>query len=341
MKIFPPAIRQYWRMIVLSVGLLLLSTTAFVGYSIANYLRTPIEIALPLQFDIAPGSPLQRVTANLSDQGYLPRPELLNLWARWQGVGNAIKAGEYEITTALTPIQLLEKMVSGETRQYQLTLLEGKTFAQALDAIWQSEKIVPSLKGLDTAAIAQQMSLNLENPEGLLFPDTYFYSSGTLDIDILIRANTRLNSILESAWERRLGALPYESAYDALIMASIIEKESGLLAEQSHIAGVFVRRLEQGMRLQSDPTVIYGMGSDYAGNIRRSDLRETTAYNTYRIDGLPPTPIALAGRESIEASLNPLQSDYLYFVAKGDGSHYFSATLEEHNEAVQRYQRQN
>jgi len=320
---------------------MLLTVSAVTAYSVASSLRTPIEFDHPLTFEIAPGSPLQRVTATLNEKGYLPRPQLLNFWAKWQGVENAIKTGEYEITSALTPIQLLDKMVAGDTRQYKLTLLEGWTFNQALETIWQSEKLVPTLQDLDVAAIAQRMDLGMDNPEGLLFPDTYFYSSGTTDLDILKRAHSRLENILDSAWQRRLGALPYDSAYEALVMASIIEKESGRSAEQGHIAGVFVRRLEQGMRLQSDPTVIYGMGDDYEGNIRRSDLRQTTAYNTYRIDGLPPTPIALAGRQAIEASLNPLLSDYLYFVAKGDGSHYFSSNLEEHNAAVQRFQLQN
>jgi UPF0755 protein len=290
--------------------------------------------------EVAPGSSLSRVALDLQAQGLLDYPQLFVALARWRGVTNAIQTGEYRLDSGLTPARLLDKMVSGDNIQYRITLVEGWTFAQAMSEINRSAKLVLELPGLSRNEIAKRMELDYDDPEGMLFPDTYFYTKGATDLDLLRRANQRLQEVLESAWQYRLGALPYDNNYHALTMASIIEKESSSLSERGHIAGVFVRRLEQGMRLQSDPTVIYGMGEDFSGDLRGADLALATAYNTYRINGLPPTPIALAGIDSITASLNPLPSDYLYFVAKGDGSHYFSSTLEEHNAAVDRFQRQ-
>ncbi len=264
---------------------------------------------------------------------------MFRLLARWRGVENVIKTGEHEIPAQLSPSQLLTSLVQGNIKQYRVTLVEGWTFRQALEAIWSSEKTVRELQEYDPRIISEKMELAVPDPEGLLFPDTYFYTAGTTDLQILRRANSRLNDVLENAWGQRLGALPYTSAYEALVLASVIEKESAYGAERGHVAGVFVRRLETGMRLQSDPTVIYGLGEDFDGNLTRSHLQELTPYNTYRIAALPPTPIALAGLESITASLHPLPSDYLYFVAKGNGEHHFSKTLEEHNAAVKIYQK--
>ncbi len=301
----------------------------------------PVEsLRSPVRFEVTSGSSLQRVADRLQEQELVPSGFIFSMLARWQGVSGSIRAGEYEFLPGDSPDDLLAKMVAGESVQYRVTLVEGWTFSDAVNAVWQAENVNVTLRGKSSAEIAAEMGLQRDNPEGLLFPDTYFYTKGTSDLEILRRANQRLQAVLASAWENRLGALPYNDSYEALIMASIIERESSVASERGHIAGVFVRRLEQGMRLQSDPTVIYGMGSEFDGNIRRTDLQTTTPYNTYRINGLPPTPIALAGRESIVASLNPLPSDYLYFVSQGDGSHYFSSSLEEHNEAVNRFQRQ-
>lgn len=293
-------------------------------------------------YEVRPGSNLSRVATDLHAQGHLVHPLVLRLLARWQGVGATIQQGEYRLQPGMSATDLLQAMVSGEVVQYRVTLLEGWTLRQALVAIQQAEKVSLQLApDASLADIARAMAIPRDNPEGLVFPDTYFYTKGTSDVEILRRGYQRLETVLQDAWSTRLGALPYETPYQALIMASIIEKESAAASERGHIAGVFVRRLEQGMRLQSDPTVIYGIGEDFDGDLRRTDLRTTTDYNTYRINGLPPTPIALAGRDSIHASLNPLPSDYLYFVSRGDGSHQFSATLEQHNAAVNRYQRQN
>lgn len=290
-------------------------------------------------FKISAGSSLSLVVDELNLSGVIQHPQLFKLLALWRGVDDQIKVGEYSLQPGLTPAALLRKMVEGDTIQYRLTLVEGWTFKQALEAIWRSEKIEVQLQSSSDSELSALLGIDNRNPEGQLFPDTYFYSAGTSDIEIIRRAHARLQQILTSAWETRLGALPFDNAYEALTLASIIEKESALATDREQISGVFIRRLELGMRLQSDPTVIYGMGENYSGNIRRADLLADTAYNTYRIEGLPPTPIALAGLESIAASLNPKASDYLYFVARGDGSHEFSSSLAEHNDAVNRYQR--
>lgn len=330
----------------LPVRLILGAAVIFVLLIIAAFitlrpLYQPVDsLRTPVRYTVTAGSSLVAVADQLEQQDIIPSSFLFSLLARWQGVSAAIRAGEYEFLPGYSPNDILAKMVSGESVQYRLTLVEGWTFRDALDAIWRAEKINATLRGQSLATIAQDMAIDRENPEGLLFPDTYFYTTGTTDLEILRRAHQRLQLVLTDSWDKRLGALPYNDSYEALIMASIIEKESSVGSERGHIAGVFIRRLELGMRLQSDPTVIYGMGSDYDGNIRRADLQTTTPYNTYRVNGLPPTPIALAGEESIRAAVNPLSSDYLYFVSRGDGSHYFSSTLEEHNAAVNRFQRQ-
>lgn len=290
----------------------------------------------PVIFEVSSGSSLSQVSNSLQAAGLFSYPRLLSLFARIKGVENSIKVGEYELESGLSAAQIIDKMVAGETLQYRVTLVEGWTFKEALDAIQRSEKIVSVLQGLSPTEILEQISLPFKNTEGILFPDTYFYTAGSTDLELVNRASSKLEDILQSEWQKKLGALPYETPYEALIMASIIEKESAASSERGHISGVFVRRLELGMRLQSDPTVIYGMGDAYDGDIRRTDLQEVTPYNTYRVNGLPPTPIALAGFDSIRASLNPEPSDYLYFVAQSDGSHYFSSSLEEHNQAVAR-----
>ena len=324
--------------------LLIAALTIFIAAALIGYRTLFSEIRLlpadsaPVKIEVVAGSSLSRVAMELSKAGYLSSPTLFKLWARLQGVENRIQTGEYELSAGITPAQLLDKIVRGDSVQYRITLVEGWTFQQALEALWNAENIRSSLNNSSPTEIAQRMNLDYENPEGLLYPDTYFYTKGTLDIELLLRANERLDTVLSQAWESRLGALPYANSYEALTMASIIEKESASNSERALIAGVFVARLNLGMRLQSDPTTIYGMGDRYAGNIRRADLLEQTPYNTYRIDGMPPTPIALSGKESIVAALNPSASDYLYFVARVDGSHQFSRTLEEHNAAVREHQ---
>ena len=323
----------------LIAGLTIFIAAVLIGYrTLFSEIRLLSADSTPVKIEVVAGSSLSRVAMELSKAGYLSSPMLFKLWARLQGAENSIQTGEYELSAGITPAQLLDKIVRGDSVQYRITLVEGWTFQQALEALWSAENIRSSLNNSSPTEIAQRMNLDYENPEGLLYPDTYFYTKGTLDIELLLRANERLDTVLSQAWDSRLGALPYANSYEALTMASIIEKESASNSERALIAGVFVARLDLGMRLQSDPTTIYGMGDRYAGNIRRADLLEETPYNTYRIDGMPPTPIALSGKESILAALNPSASDYLYFVARVDGSHQFSRTLEEHNAAVREHQ---
>lgn len=328
------------RLILVFAGVVLLLVTLLLALQMSLY--QPIDnISDTLVYEVSPGSSLTRVSAELEDLGITNSALLFRVFAQWQGQADAIQAGEYGIRPGMSAADVLNLLVSGDSLQHRLTLVEGWTLREALTAIASIESIDHTLEGLSNSEIAMELAIPYDNPEGLFHPDTYFFTRNTSDAEILARARARQLEILNDAWSNRLGALPYASEYEALIMASIIEKESGIASERGHIAGVFVRRLEQGMRLQSDPTVIYGIGDAYDGDITREHLRTTTAYNTYRINGLPPTPIALPGEASIRAALNPVESDYLYFVATGNGGHYFSSSLEEHNEAVQRYQLRN
>ena len=244
----------------------------------------------------------------------------------------------YEISTATTPAQLLQKLAQGEVISYSLTLVDGQSFKQFRQVLKQQAKLKQLTPDWSAEEILKAVNASYDHPEGLFYPDTYHYTSSDSDLDILVRAHQRMSKLLAEAWAERAADLPYQSAYEALIMASIIEKETGVAWERPEIAGVFVNRLRRSMRLQTDPTVIYGLGDAYQGNITRQHLTTTTPYNTYRISGLPPTPIANPGLPAIEAALHPAATDKLYFVARGDGSHYFSSTLQEHQQAVKQYQ---
>jgi len=334
-------VRRYLFRLLLLVLLSIILCTSVAYVAVKHYLETPIGLNQPMVIMIEPGRSLTQVARRLEREGVLRWPRVLVLWARWQGIDRSMRTGEYELTPGLTPVSLVSLLMSGRNVQYPVTLVEGWTARQALEHLWSQEAIRVTLRDKTD----EELSVLLQSPfptlEGTLFPDTYFYTRNTTDEAILRRAHLQLREVLESEWHQQAQNLPYDSPWQALIMASIIEKESGYQAEKADIAGVFVRRLQQGMRLQSDPTIIYGMGDSYSGNIRRSDIETTTPWNTYRINGLPPTPIALSGRDSIRASLNPNPGTALYFVSRGDGSHQFSDTLEEHNAAVRRYLRNN
>lgn len=288
--------------------------------------------------DIAAGSGFSTITARLQQQGLITQPNIWKIYARLTGKATRVQAGEYQFESGLSPVAMLDKLVRGDVVQHQITLVEGWTFKQLLQALAAQEKLEHQLTELNSAEIMAKFGHEKEHPEGRFFPDSYQFTSGTSDEDILRRAYQRLSSILEKEWQQRAKGLPYKNAYQALIMASIVEKETGQASERPEIAGVFVRRLQKRMRLQTDPTVIYGLGDSYKGNIRRKHLKQPTPYNTYVIRGLPPTPIAMVGREAIHAALHPKDGKSLYFVAKGDGSHFFSDTLVQHNKAVRRYQ---
>jgi UPF0755 protein len=291
-----------------------------------------------LIFEIRRGARLRDLAARLANDGVINDPYFFIALAYQERLQNKIKAGEYALVNGMRPLDLLTMFASGRSIQYPVTLIEGRTFHDAVDSLADSEVLTLELIGLSDAELMQRIGIEDEHPEGWLFPDTYLVARGSTDVELLQRAHARMKQVLTEEWEGRAEGLPISTPYEALILASIIEKETGIAEERPDIAGVFVRRLQGDMRLQTDPTVIYGMGDDYDGNIRREDLRRETPYNTYVIDGLPPTPIALPGREAIHAALHPAAGDALYFVARGDGSHHFSATLKEHNCAVRRYQ---
>lgn len=293
-----------------------------------------------IRLEVTPGDSLRTVSNNLHEQGVLPYPILTRLYGRWSGLDQQIKRGEYRLAPGMTIALLLQKLQEGRVVQYRVTLPEGITLARALEILAAESQLVSVLSGADDAQIAE-----LVQPwpvaEGLFFPDSYHFEAGSTDLELMRRAHRDMLSILQQEWEQRESNLPYETAYEALVMASIIERETGLPSERGQIAGVFVRRLQKGMRLQTDPTVIYGLGANFDGNLRRVHLRdEANPYNTYRHRGLPPSPISLPGRASIRAALNPEKGETLYFVARGDGGHVFSKTLAEHEEAVRKYQLQ-
>lgn len=293
----------------------------------------------PVEFSIQPGSGLNSAMQQIAEAGVPVQPTLLALLARLVGQGQKIKAGNYELKPGTTPHMLIVQLARGEFAQESLVIIEGWTFKQMRRAIADH----PALKH-DTADMTEQELLAIIAPdykqaEGLFFPDTYLFAKGASDLQIFKQANATMTARLNDAWALRDAALPYRNPYEALVMASIVEKETGKQADRDMIAGVFVNRLKTGMLLQTDPTVIYGMGENYQGNIRKRDLLADTPYNTYKRTGLPPTPIALPGAASLAAALNPAKTDALYFVAKGDGGSQFSSNLSDHNQAVNKYQR--
>ena len=310
----------------------------WLAFDVYQFKRKPITLNEAHLFVVEPGVSLGKVAYQLQTQGLIEYPRYLIMLGRWYGQASRIKAGEYVLKPGLTPIELLDKFVSGNVAQYALTVVEGWTFKEMLQAIHRHNKLRHTLKDKNADEIMAQLGQMGEHPEGRFMPETYHFPAGTTDLDFLKRAYGEMENYLQSAWQKREQGLPYKTPYDALIMASIIEKETAVPAERPEIAGVFVRRLQKNMRLQTDPTVIYGMGERFDGNIRRKDLRQDTPYNTYTRHGLTPTPIALPSAEAIDAALHPAKGESLYFVAKGDGSHYFSATLAEHTDAVRKYQ---
>ena len=290
--------------------------------------------------EIREGSSLTRVAGQLSDKKLLNYPRLWRLMTRWQQLDGSIKPGEFELEYSMSPAQLLQALVAGKVRQYQVTLPEGITLTQALAILHSKNTLRAELDGALDPRLLDMVQPHLST-EGWFFPDTYSYTKGTSDLQILHMAYRRMQEVLTQSWQSRASGLPYTTAYEALIMASIVERETGVARERGEIAGVFVRRLFKKMKLQTDPTIIYGLGERYDGNIRRSHLKdESNPYNTYRHGGLPPGPIGLPGAAAIAAALHPEPGKSLYFVARGDGSHQFSETFEEHKAAVARYQLQ-
>jgi len=310
--------------------------------TLGQYLRTPMALEQAQELEVPRGSRFGQVVQQLASDGVLRHPWWLRGYARVTGRGHAIQAGEYLLGPGATPLDLLEMLERGDVRTRSVTLIEGWTVRQALLQLAKAERLQSLLGAVDERSLLQALGVDSEpgrSAEGLFFPDTYLFSGQTSDRDILLQAYQRMQTVLDEEWAKRSEGLPYQTPYEALTMASIVERETGVPDERGRIAGVFVRRLQLGMRLQTDPTVIYGIGARFDGNLRKADLQdESNPYNTYARAGLPPGPIALPSREAIHAALHPEPGEELYFVARGDGSHHFSRTLEEHQRAVTKYQ---
>lgn len=327
------------------VAIALVLAAGAVGYRyVMVKMHEPLNINTPVTIELQKGQSVYHVARVLQERGLLHQTRPFVFYARYMDMAEKIKAGEYRFETALTPHELLQTLVEGKVIQYSVTLVEGQTSKTYLQQLANEEKLIISEDHQalfnDVAALMKALGKPGVHPEGQFFPDTYFFTRGEFAFDILARASQKMDEVLAQEWSQKAPDLPYETPYDALIMASIIEKETGVESERPDIAGVFVRRLQKRMRLQTDPTVIYGLGDKYQGNIQRHHLKQKTPYNTYVISGLPPTPIANPGREAIHAALHPAPGKALYFVAKGDGSHVFSATFTEHQKAVKQYQLQ-
>lgn len=327
------------RKVVYSFVIIGLAALAWLAYDVDRFFTTPLHVPSDgITIEVSHGSNLTRVAKQLAEEGMLSRPRYFVWYAHWILQNTKISVGEYHIAPDTTPTALLTQLIEGKVIQYSITIVDGWTFEQAMEAIDENPYLIHDLKGLDPETIMARLGYAGQHPEGRFMPDTYHFPRGMTDVAFLVRAYQAMQSYMDNAWENRDVGIPLKTPYEALILASIVEKETGLASERRAIAGVFSRRLQKHMRLQSDPTVIYGMGKAYQGNIRRRDLRSDNEYNTYQRAGLPPTPIALPGRDAINAVLHPEEGDALYFVSRGDGSHQFSATLQEHNEAVIKYQ---
>jgi UPF0755 protein len=320
-------------LIVLLLALLLASA---IGY----YVIRPLTFStLPLEFSLNQGSSLKTAARQMQQAGALPNDWMFVWLARMLGKSAQIQAGNYELETAVTMLELLAIVTEGQAAQSEFSIIEGWTFNQFRAELNTNPAIRHDSASLPEAEILRRIGAAEPYAEGLFFPDTYYFVKGTSDLALLKRAYKTMQLHLQESWQERTSDLPFKSAYEALILASIVEKETGQASDRSMIAAVFINRLRKGMLLQTDPTVIYGLGENFDGNLRKRDLLADTSYNTYTRAGMPPTPIALPGLASIQATLHPASTDALYFVARGNGSSQFSNTLNEHNNAVNRYQK--
>ncbi len=326
---------------VLIVAFVLLLAGLWLAYhGLQRWLDTPLAIDEPvLSLQVPRGQPLAATADDLAARGVLTHPQLLGAYARLTGADARVRAGEYALKPGTTPRTLLEQLQAGIVVQHSVTIVEGWTFRELRRAVEREPLLEHVLAGRSDTDVMRELGEPDRHPEGLFFPDTYFFERGTTDLELLRRARARMQQELEAAWRERAEDLPIDSEYQALVLASIIEKETALASERPRIAGVFTERLRLGMPLQTDPTVIYGLGESFDGNLRRADLQRDGPYNTYTRNGLPPTPIAAPGAGALRAAVRPDERGELYFVATGlpDGSHRFSKTLAEHNRAVAEY----
>ena len=318
------------------IGLMLLIWAMGLLIYAMYQLTRPLILEEPVVVSFEKGRSLSSFFVKLENENIIDDGRWVMVVAKLSGKARRAKAGDYKLDNSMSSLDVLSALLKGKTVQYKITLVEGQNIKETLARIAAHDKLKQDLPN-DLKKLMPYLGLE-GHPEGRFFPDTYLFASNTRASEILVRAQVRLESVLAQEWQKREEDLPYKTPYEALVMASIVEKETSAVEEREQIAGVFVRRLQKNMRLETDPTVIYGLGDRYKGNIRRKHLREKTAYNTYRMKGLPPSPISLVGREAIYAALHPADEETLYFVAKGDGRHYFSSTLKEHNKAVREYQ---
>ena len=326
-------------LVLLETGVVLAGLALGVAFWQQNEaLHQPLKVTQEQLLDVPAGSTPTGVLNRLEADGVVKDAFWLRLYWRFNLSGQSLHSGEYRMTPGMDAQSLLALWQRGEVVQYSLTLVEGWNFRQVRAALAKQPKLEQTLTGLSDKELMAKLGHPDVYPEGRFFPDTYRYVRGMTDVELLKQAYNRLDEVLDEEWAKRAADVPYVDPYQALIMASLVEKETGVPQERGQIAGVFVRRLRLGMLLQTDPTVIYGLGERYNGKLTRAHLKEATPYNTYVIAGLPPTPISLVGREAIHAALNPVSGSSLYFVARGDGSHVFSADLDAHNAAVREYQ---
>ncbi len=324
------------KLLLSAILIAILSLVALYGY-MNQQVHKKIPLTKAELITIKKGSTVSSFSRELVNKGWIETNFWLKAYIKLTPELSALKHGSFLIPTDINYVELITLLVKGKEHQFAITFIEGSTLKDWLIALANDKNLAHKIPDLSVNNVAEHLGLNYKNPEGLFFPDTYFFTAGTSTLEILRRANNRMNKELDFLWNGRDPDLPYESSYEALIMASIIEKESALESEHPIISSVFVNRLNKKMRLQTDPTVIYGLGERYKGDIKRKHLREKTAYNTYRIDGLPPTPIAMPGKLALTAAMHPDTTDYLYFVSDGFGKHVFSKTLKEHNKAVAEY----
>ena len=321
------------------IAIVAVSAGAYAWYS-WKAMQTPLNLPPEgVTYQLEAGTSLRMLSHDLARRGWLPNPWYVEVWGRWVEPGGSVQAGEYDLEPGLHIDGLLALLRKGKSKQYRFTVVEGarfRDFAAQLADLAANGQIQSTVGPQGYAALFRELT-GEPHEEGWIFPDTYQYSRGDTDRSLMLRAYRRMRSVLDKAWEGRASGLPLKSAYEALTLASIVEKETGVADERAMIAGVFIRRLNKGMKLQTDPTVVYGMGTRYKGNIHKADLRKDTPYNTYTRKGLPPTPIALPGADSVQAVVHPNDTGALFFVAKGGGRHYFSKTYQEHRKAVIKY----
>ena len=325
--------RSLKRLSLALLGLIAIAGLLTVLYLTQELTFTPAQVS----YDLKAGSNLRIVSRELAALGVLQQPLLFEMLGRVRGDAAHIRAGNYAIESPITPLQLLRKLTLGDATQSAIRFNDGWTFKQVRQALDAHDALKHETQELSNADVARLLDVPESRPEGWIFPDTYYFSRGVSDLTVLRRAHRLMQAHLNAQWRKRVENLPLSSPYEALILASIIEKETGKATERPLVSSVFVNRLRLGMRLQTDPAVIYGLGDAYAGTLRRRDLQADTPWNTYTRAGLPPTPIAMPGLASLQAALNPATSDRLYFVSRGDGSSQFSSTLDEHNAAVTKY----